>query len=68
VTRWAAVLDEDIEGADLRTTRAAAERDAEWLRNHPARRDRVQYGHGGVVRVVLVRECEWTGEAIEVQP
>jgi hypothetical protein len=64
--QWAAVLDGDIEGADLRTTRDQAEADAKWLRAHPACRDRVAFGHGGIVRVIQVVECEWTGEMFEV--
>lgn len=65
-TWWAAVLDGDKEGADLRSSRAEAVRDARWLRRHPARLDRRKYGHGGVVEVVHLAECEWTGELIEV--
>lgn len=65
-TWWAAVLDGDTAGADLRATQAEAEADAAWLRNHPARRDRVLHGHGGAVRVVRLVECEWTGEMVEV--
>jgi hypothetical protein len=65
-TFWAAILDGDIEGADLRATKAAADADAQWLRGHPARHDRVLHGHGGDVRVARVRECEWTGEMIEI--
>ena len=64
--RWATVLDGDCEGADRRRTRAEAEADAMWLRRHPARLDRVTHGHGGVVRVVRVEPCEWTGEWVEV--
>jgi hypothetical protein len=64
--QWAAVLDGDIEGATLHSTRAAAEAEAAWIRNHPACRDRVAFGLGGVVRVVRVTECEWTGEMFEV--
>lgn len=65
---WAAVLDGDTAGADLRASRAEADRDAEWLRHHPACRDRVRYGHGGVVRVIQLTECEWTGELVLVLP
>ena len=61
---WAAILDGDIAGADLRATRAAARADAAWLRRHPACRDRVRYGHGGSVRVVRVERCECTGKLI----
>lgn len=62
---WAAVLDGDLEGADCRRTKAAADADARWLRNHPATHDRRQYGHGGVVQVLQIWECEWTGEMVE---
>ena len=62
---WAAVLDGDIAGADLRTSREAAERDAAWLRNHPATRDRAAFGRGGNVRVIPVIEDEWAGEMVE---
>jgi len=64
---WAAVLDGDIAGADKRATRAAAERDAAWLRAHPARRDRVRMGRGRV-EVLRVCEDEWTGEWVTVEP
>ena len=63
---WAAVLDGDVDGADKHSTREAAEANARWLRNHPAAHDRALFGHGGVVRVVRVTECEWTGEWIEL--
>lgn len=63
-TGWAAVLDGDREGADLRSTREEAEADARWLQDHPARRDRLRHGHGGVVRIEQLTECEWTGEMI----
>lgn len=62
---WAAVLDGDREGADLRSTRAEAERDAVWLRNHPARHDRQRFGLGGHVAVHYLERCEWTGEMVE---
>jgi hypothetical protein len=63
---WAAVLDGDIDGADKRASREAAEAAAAWLRNHPDARDRARFDRGGVVRVVRVEECEWTGEWVEV--
>lgn len=63
---WAAVLDGDFAGADKRTSRQEAERDAGWLRGHPACRDRVLFGHGGVVRVVRVTQDESTREWFEV--
>ncbi len=59
---WAAVLDGDVEGADHRATRAEAERDAAWLRRHPAVHDRVIFGHGGVIVVAPIERNEWTGE------
>jgi hypothetical protein len=65
VIGWAAILDGDIAGADLRATRAAARADAAWLRRHPACRDRARFGHGGSVRVVRVERCAYTGKLIE---
>lgn len=65
---WAAVLDGDVDGADKRGARAAADADAAWLRRHPATRDRALHGHGGNVRVSRVAECEWTGEWLEIDP
>lgn len=62
---YAAVLEGSIDGADVRATRAEAERDADWLRGHPARKDRELHGHGGDVLVVEVTRCEWTGELID---
>jgi hypothetical protein len=65
---WAAVLDGDIEGADKRTTRRAAEADARWLRNHPARQDRLLFGNGGRVEVMRVQEDYWVpGDWVEVR-
>lgn len=61
-TLWAAVLDGDIAGADKRPSKAQAEQDAAWLRQHPAQRDRVRFGHGGHVEVIQVQVNEWTGE------
>jgi hypothetical protein len=58
-TYWVAALDGDIAGADKRKTKSEAEKDAAWLRRHPATRDRQLFGHGGDVRVVLVEESEW---------
>jgi hypothetical protein len=63
---WAAVLDGDIDGADKRANREAAEADAAWLRLRPSTIDRARFDRGGVVRVVRVEECEWTGEWVEV--
>ena len=63
--RYAVVLDGDLGGAEHCASRARAERYAAWLRHHPACRDRVQHGHGGVVRIVPAETlvvCEWTGE------
>lgn len=62
---WIASLDGDMDLDDARSTRALAEADATWLRNHPARRDRVR-GGGGAVRVLRVAVDEWTGELVEV--
>lgn len=64
---WIAALDGDLSGGDRRKTRSAAERDATWLRAHPARRDRFAFGLGGDVSVIRVMENEWTGEWIEVR-
>jgi hypothetical protein len=63
--KYAAVLDGHLESADVRATLAEAEADARWLRAHPARRDRVAFGHGGRVQIVRVVQDEWTGETIE---
>lgn len=63
---YAAILDGDIEGADIRQSRAAAERDARWLRRHPACLDRRAFGLGGSVRVVQVAESEWTGKWVVI--
>lgn len=60
---WGAVLDGDLEGADLRSTRREARADAAWLRKHPARLDRLRNG-GGVVQVLKIARSEWTGELV----
>lgn len=61
---WAAVIDGDTEGANLRTTQAEAVADAQWWRRHPAVTDRRRHGHGGRVEVLHLAECEWTGEMV----
>lgn len=58
---WDGVIDR----SDLRTTRAAAEADAQWLRGHPARRDRLRIGWG-IVEILRVRESEWLAGEWEV--
>jgi hypothetical protein len=62
---WAAVLDGAIAAADIRQSKALAEADARWLRGHPACADRRRFGHGGIVRVIQLVQCELTGDMIE---
>lgn len=59
---YAAVLDDDVAGADIRPTLSAAEKDAASLRGHPARTDRRIHRHGGRVELMAVARDEWTGE------
>lgn len=61
---YAAILDGDVESADLRETLQQAQQDAEWMRKHPARLDRKRFGLGGNIAICKVIRCEWTGELI----
>ena len=47
---WAVAIDGVVE--ETYGSRDSARTHAKWLRNHPVIRDRVQFGHGGVVRVI----------------
>ena len=66
--RWMVYLDGEID--EEFNSRESAREYARWLRNHPACRDRVQYGHGGVVRVISAEaekaEAEWRRECGEL--